>query len=201
MRLVTLQPYEVKRFGVSSDKWLIVREAQEYVYIQSENGEKIRVDAGDKLDISSFRELEIVNPHTAPIRFVFQLTKVELNTTPPTKVQFADSMAVSEIRAPVTTRQETAQRFVSPAHITIEPNKSKRLVAASYSRLETIIQNISDTETEAMIGDSTVSAVVGMPILGDRKAPAGITLTGGGELWAFNNSNQPLKLALMEVYR
>ncbi|EGR2568037.1 TPA: hypothetical protein NGR75_004234 [Vibrio parahaemolyticus] len=201
MKQLTLQPNEVKRFGVGSDKWLIVRESQEYLYVRSDNGERIRVDAGDTLDIHSFKELEISNPHTAPIRVVYQLTKRDLKTTPPAQVKFADSMAISEVRSPVTTRPETAQRFISRDHLVIAPNTKKRLFNASVTRLEAIIQNISDTEAEAMIGDSNVSAVVGLPILGDRQAPAGITITGGGELWAYNNSNQPLKLAMMEVHR
>lgn len=201
MRRLTLKPYEVKRFGVGSDKWLIVREAQEYVYIQDDNGTQIRIESGDKLDISSFKELEIYNPHTVDIRLVVQLTKVDLKTTPPTNVKFADSIAISEVRSPVKTREEAAQRFVSPAHIVIDPNKRARLVRQSFTRIETIIQNISDTETEVMIGDALVSAVAGMPVLGDRTAPAGITLTGGGEIWAYNNSNQALKLAVLEVHR
>ncbi|MGF1716108.1 hypothetical protein L4D08_14625 [Photobacterium chitinilyticum] len=201
MKAITLQPNEVKRFGVGSDRWLIVREAQEYLYIRSDNGEKIRVDAGDTLDISSFKELEVSNPHTTPIRVVYQLTKRDLKTTPPALVKFASSMAISEVRSPVTTRQEIAQRFISRDHLVIQPNSKVRLFNASVTRLEAIIQNISDTETEAMLGDFNVSAVVGLPMLGDRTAPAGMTITGGGELWAYNNSNTPLKLAMMEVHR
>ncbi|OEF91456.1 hypothetical protein [Vibrio splendidus] len=201
MKQLTLQANEVKRFGVGSDKWLIVRESQEYLYVRSDNGEQIRVDAGDTLDIESFKELEISNPHAASIRVVYQLTKRDLKTTPPAQVKFAQSLAVSEIRSIVTTRQETAQRFISRDHLLINPNEKKRLFNASVTRLEAIIQNVSDTEVEAMIGDSNVSAVVGLPVMGDRQAPAGITITGGGELWAYNNSNQPLKLAMMEVHR
>ncbi|CAK1818308.1 conserved hypothetical protein [Vibrio crassostreae] len=201
MKQLTLLANEVKRFGVGSDKWLIVREAQEYLYVSSDNGERIRVDAGDTLDIASFKELEITNPHTASIDVVYQLTKRDLKTTPPAQVKFADSMAVSEIRSIVTTRQETAQRFISRDHLVINPNEKKRLFNASVTRLEAIIQNISDTEVEAMVGDNNVSAVVGLPVMGDRQAPAGITITGGGELWAYNNSNTPLKLAMMEVHR
>ncbi len=201
MKQLTLKANEEKRFGVGSDKWLIVRESQEYLYVRSDNGEKIRVDAGDTLDIASFKELEIINPHASSIRVVYQLTKRDLKTTPPALVKFSESMAVSEIRSVVTTRSETAQRFISRDHLVIQPNQKKRLFNASVTRLEAIIQNISDLEVEAMLGDSHVSAVVGLPIMGDRKAPAGMTVTGGGELWAYNNSNTPLKLAMMEVHR
>lgn len=201
MKQLTLKANEEKRFGVGSDKWLIVRESQEYLYVRSDNGEKIRVDAGDTLDIASFKELEIINPHASSIRVVYQLTKRDLKTTPPALVKFSDSMAVSEIRSVVTTRTETAQRFISRDHLVIQPNQKKRLFNASVTRLEAIIQNISDLEVEAMLGDSHVSAVVGLPIMGDRQAPAGMTVTGGGELWAYNNSNTPLKLAMMEIHR
>ena len=201
MKQLNLKANEEKRFGVGSDKWLIVRESQEYLYVRSDNGEKIRVDAGDTLDIASFKELEIINPHASSIRVVYQLTKRDLKTTPPALVKFSESMAVSEIRSVVTTRTETAQRFISRDHLVIQPNQKKRLFNASVTRLEAIIQNISDLEVEAMLGDSHVSAVVGLPIMGDRKAPAGMTVTGGGELWAYNNSNTPLKLAMMEIHR
>ncbi|MCJ8348055.1 hypothetical protein [Moritella sp.] len=201
MKKLTLKPSETKRFAVSTAKWLIVRESQEYLYIRSDNGERIRVDAGDTLDISSFKELEISNPHTSVINAAIQLTKHQLTTTPPAKVKFADSMAISEIRSPVTVMQIVAQRFISRGHIEIQPNSKTRLFNASVVRLEAIIQNISDTETEAMLGDKDVSAVAGLPVLGDRKAPAGMTITGGGELWAYNNSNTVLKIALLEVHR
>ncbi|CAM3205310.1 hypothetical protein [Moritella viscosa] len=201
MKKLTLQPSETKRFAVGSAKWLIVRESQEYLYIRSDNGERIRVDAGDTLDISSFKELEVSNPHTTIIRAAIQLTKHQLTTTPPAQVKFDGGVAVSEIRSVVTTREETAQRFISRAHIEIQPNSKTRLFNASVVRLEAIIQNISDTETEAMLGDKEVSAVAGLPVLGDRKAPAGMTITGGGELWAYNNSNAVLKIALLEVHR
>jgi len=201
LKKLTLKPDETKRFAVSSAKWLIVRESQEYLYIRSDNGEPIRVDAGDTLDISSFKELEISNPHTAVINVVIQLAKHQLTTTPPAKVKFADSMAISEIRSTVTVTQAVAQRFISRGHIEIQPNSKTRLFNASVVRLEAIIQNISDTETEAMLGDKDVSAVAGLPVLGDRKAPAGMTITGGGELWAYNNSNAVLKIALLEVHR
>ncbi|MCJ8350730.1 hypothetical protein [Moritella sp.] len=201
MKKLTLQPSGTKRFAVSSAKWLIVRESQEYLYIRSDNGERIRVDAGDTLDISSFKELEISNPHTAVINAVIQLAKHKIITTPPAKVKFAESMAISEIRAVVNTRTEIAQRFISRPHIEIQPNSKTRLFNASVVRLEAIIQNISDAETEAMLGDKDVSAVAGLPVLGDRKAPAGMTITGGGELWAYNNSNTVLKIALLEIHR
>jgi hypothetical protein len=201
MKNLTLNPTETKRFAIGSAKWLIVRESQEYLYIRSDNGERIRVDAGDTLDISSFKELEISNPHTAVIHAVIQLAKHKIITTPPAKVKFAESMAVSEIRAVVNTRTEIAQRFISRAHIEIQPNSKTRLFNTSAVRFEAIIQNISDTETEAMLGDKDVSAVAGLPVLGDRKAPAGMTITGGGELWAYNNSNTVLKIALLEVHR
>lgn len=201
MKKLALQPNEIKRFAVGLSRWLIVRESQEYLEIRSDNGERIRVDAGDTLDISSFKELEISNPHTAVISAVIQLTKQQLTTTPPAKVKFAESMAISEIRSPVSVTQPVAQRFISRDHVIIQPNSKTRLFNTSVVRLEAIIQNISDTETEAMLGDKNVSAVTGLPVLGDRKAPGGITITGGGELWAYNNSNTVLKIALLEVHR
>lgn len=198
---VTLAPSEIKRFGVGSANWLIVREADEFLYVRSDNDDRIRVDAGDKLDISAFKEIEVSNPHTVAIDVVYQVSKYALETTPPARVNWAESMAVSEVRSVVTTRPEVSQRFISRDHIVISPNTKVRLFNASVTRREAIIQNISDSEAEAMIGDGNVSAVVGLPVLGDRQAPGGMTITGGGELWAYNNSNVPLKLAVMEVHR
>lgn len=198
---VTLAPSEIKRFGVGSANWLIVREADEFLYVRSDNDDRIRVDAGDKLDISAFKEIEVSNPHTVAIDVVYQVSKYALETTPPARVNWAESMAISEVRSVVTTRPEVSQRFISRDHIVISPNTKVRLFNASVTRREAIIQNISDSEAEAMIGDGNVSAVVGLPVLGDRQAPGGMTITGGGELWAYNNSNVPLKLAVMEVHR
>lgn len=201
MKSITLKPGQSQRFGVSSNKWLVVREAQEYLYLVTDNDERIRIDAGDVLDISEFKYLEVFNPHAKPIRVTYQVTKHKLTTTPPARVQFDGGVAISEIRSVVMTRPETAQRFISREHVVIQPNSKIRLFNASVVRLEAMIQNISETETEAMIGDKEVSAVAGLPVLGDRKAPGGMTITGGGELWAYNNSNVPLKIALFEVHR
>lgn len=201
MRNITLSPKAEQRFSVGGKKYLIVREAQEYIYLSDDQGEKIRIDAGDKLNVSGFNNITLSNPHSANIDVIYQLTKQELFTTPPTKVTFGESIAVSEIRSPVETTTPTAQRFISRDHVIIEPNQKVKLFNTSVVRLEAIIQNISQTEAEIMLGDNKVSAVVGLPILGDRKAPAGMTITGGGELWAFNNANVQAKIALLEVHR
>ncbi|MFT5879567.1 MAG: hypothetical protein ACI86X_000671 [Moritella sp.] len=201
MRKVTLSPDQAQRFGVGGNKYLIVREAQEYIYISNDQGEQIRVDAGDKLNVSEFNNITLSNPHTVNITVVYQLTKQDLTTTPPALVKFGESIAVSEIRSPVNTITPTAQRFISRDHVFIEPNQKVKLFNTSVVRLEAIIQNISQTEAEIMLGDNKVSAVVGLPILGDRKAPAGMTITGGGELWAYNNSNVQARVALLEVHR
>lgn len=201
MRKVTLTPTGEQRFSTGNNKYLIVREAQEFVYVSNDQGEKIRVDAGDKLNISEFENLILSNPHSVNIKVIYQLTKQELTTTPPALVKFGESIAVSEIRSPVNIITPTAQRFISRDHVLIEPNQKVKLFNTSVVRLETIIQNISQTEAEIMLGDNKVSSVVGLPILGDRKAPAGMTITGGGELWAFNNSNTQAKVALLEVHR
>ncbi|OLQ70318.1 hypothetical protein BIT28_16465 [Photobacterium proteolyticum] len=195
-----LQPNSTKRIGVAKHRWLIVREAQEYFYVQSDNGEQIRVDGGDKLDIENLREIDINNPHSVAINVVFQLTMRDIETTPPVTLKMADSMAVSEVRSTVNTREVSPQSFTSPAHITIEPNKKKRLCMASASRREIFVQNISSDECEALIGDQSVSAVSGLSVTGDRQTPAGMTITCGAELWAFNNGSTVLKLALSEVH-
>lgn len=201
MRKVTLTPTGEQRFSTGNNKYLIVREAQEFVYVSNDQGEKIRVDAGDKLNISEFKNLIFTNPHTVNIKVIYQLTKQELITTPPALVKFSDSITVTEVRNPVHTIAPTAQRFISRDHVVIEPNQKVKLFNTSVVRLEAIIQNISQTEAEIMLGDSKVSAVAGLPILGDRKNPSGMTLTGGGELWAYNNSNVPARITILEVHR
>lgn len=195
-----LQAGEIKRVGVSKHRWLIAREAQEYFFVQSDNGERTRVDAGDKLDIADYTEIDISNPHTVPIRVVYQLTNRDIDTTPPVNLKMADSVAVSEVRSTVNTREVSAQSFSSPNHVEIAVGKRKRLCQASASRREILVQNISLTECEAMLGSQAVSAVCGLSVLGDRKAPGALTLNGGGELWAFNNGGSTLKLAVLEVH-
>ncbi|NOH31776.1 hypothetical protein [Vibrio mediterranei] len=80
MRTITLSPNEQRRFGVGFFKFLLVREADEYINLLSDDGDTIRIDAGDKLDVSEFKELEIHNPHTTPIHVVYQLVKVDHTT-------------------------------------------------------------------------------------------------------------------------
>ncbi|MER2495614.1 hypothetical protein ABS858_05910 [Vibrio neptunius] len=195
-----LQPGEVKRISVTRYRWLIVREAQDYFFVQSDNSERTRLDAGDKLDINGIHELDISNPRTTPINVEYQLTDRDIETTPPVNLKVADAMAVTEVRSVVDTREVSAQSFTTPTHIDVAPGERKRLCQASASRKEIIIQNISMNECEAMLGAQAVSAVNGLSILGDRQSPGGITLSGGGELWAFNNGSGPLKLAVLEVH-
>ncbi|MGY3689077.1 hypothetical protein ACXAAV_20565 [Vibrio coralliilyticus] len=195
-----LQPGEVKRISVARYRWLIVREASDYFFVQSDNSERTRIDAGDKLNIDELNELELSNPRTTPTHVVYQLTEREIETTPPVNLKVADAMAVTEVRTIVNTREVSPQSFTSAAHVDIEPGKSRRLCQASASRKEIVVQNISTNECEAMLGGQTVSAVNGLSILGDRQSPGGMTLNGGGELWAFNNGSGPLKLAVLEVH-
>ncbi|KJY93964.1 hypothetical protein TW84_01585 [Vibrio neptunius] len=195
-----LQPGEIKRISVTRYRWLIVREAQDHFYVQSDNRERTRIDAGDRLNIQEFNELELSNPRTTPINVVYQLTEHDIETTPPVNLKVADAMAVTEVRSVVDTREVSAQSFTTPAHLTIDQGKRVRLCQASASRREIIIQNISANECEAMLGGQDVSSVNGLSVMGDRQNPAGMTLTGGAELWAFNNGSGPLKLAVLEVH-
>ncbi|ANW25816.1 hypothetical protein BA953_16600 [Vibrio coralliilyticus] len=195
-----LQPGEVKRISVARYRWLIVREASDYFFVQSDNSERTRIDAGDKLNIDELSELDLSNPRTTETHVVYQLTEREIETTPPVNLKVADAMAVTEVRTIVNTREVSPQSFTSSNHVEILPGHRKRLCQASASRKELIVQNISVNECEATLGGQTVSAVNGLSILGDRQAPGGMTLNGGGELWAFNNGSGPLKLAVLEVH-
>ncbi|MFN3019328.1 hypothetical protein ACK1CN_25660, partial [Vibrio coralliilyticus] len=75
-----LQPGEVKRISVARYRWLIVREASDYFFVQSDNSERTRIDAGDKLNIDELNELELSNPRTTATHVVYQLTEREIET-------------------------------------------------------------------------------------------------------------------------
>lgn len=199
MSRVILQPGVPKRFAVSKGKWLIVREATEYVLMQNETSAPMRVEAGDKIFIGDLKEIELVNPHVVDIAVVCQFADRDMSVQPNTEVQISTSVAVSEIRNEVATRELVSLNMDSHDHFTIEPNERRRLVVANATRKELMISNISDIEGEAMIGGQAVSAVNGWPLVGDRKEPGQMILTVGAEVWAFNNGQFPLKLALIEV--
>lgn len=201
MKRVTLSPGEPKRYGVGKEKWLVVREAAQYIFLQSEDLAPIRLDAGDKLYIEGMKAFELVNPHAVEISVICQLSDRDIYVQPSTEVQISTAVAVTEIRRPVATQELVAQNFDSHDHITILPNDSQRLVFGSATRKELMITNLSDMETEAMIGGQAVSAVNGLPLSGSRDEPGHMILTVGAEVWAFNNGQFPLKLALAEVHQ
>lgn len=92
-----------------------------------------------------------------------------------------------------------ATGMATPTDITIGAGQSKKLVSASNERYELLIQNISGVRVEARVGDSSVSAVRGLVLSGNRTTPAAMSLTHGAEVWAFNNGGTELTLSVMEL--
>ena len=184
MSKLTLQAKETRTHSVGNDRFLIVRSATRYVWVVSDSGERIRVEAGDKLDITPFKNLTVENPHSLVVTVEYQFTRRELSPS-------SSGNATLQTKAP--------PEFATAPHITIERGEKALLVKSDGARVETLIQNISQVEGEAMIGDSNVAPDVGLPVFGNRRNPAGLTISGSGDLWAYNNSETPVTLAVMEV--
>lgn len=201
MSRIILHPGVPRRFAVSKGKWLIVREATEYAFMQNETSAPMRVEAGDKIFIGDLNEIELLNPHAVDIAVVCQFADRDMSVQPNTEIQISSSVAVSEIRKTVSTQELVSLNFSSHDHLIIAPNERRRLVVANATRKELMVVNMSDNETEAMIGGQAVSAVNGMPLAGNRAEPGTMILSVGAEVWAFNNGQFPLKLALSEVYQ
>lgn len=200
MSQATLQPGVPKRFATGKNKWLIVRECAEFVYLCSERQAKIRLEFGDKLDVSQMGEVELVNPHSVPVKIIYQLSQVDMSVQPRFEAKLSESVAVSEIRSVVSVNAVSAQNFVTRDHIEIQPLATKRLVYPSATRKETLIQNISPNEAEARVGDINIGATRGLVLHGSAENIGAMGIDGGGELFAYNNSSSVLKLAVFEVH-
>ncbi|AXN32283.1 hypothetical protein [Vibrio coralliilyticus] len=184
MSNLTLQPKEIRQHSVGNDRFLIVRSATRYIWVVSDGGERIRVEGGDRLDISPFKKISVENPHHIAVTVEYQFTRRDLKPS-------GAATSTNETKAP--------QEFATAPHITIARGEKELLVPANGSRVEVLIQNISQVEGEAMIGDVNVAPDVGLPVMGNRRNPAGLTINGSGDLWAYNNSETPVTLAVMEV--
>lgn len=189
-------------------RYVIIREASQSVILKGDNLRPVELERGDVVDVSQFIELAFFNHNDSSVHIEYQVSDVEVRIrTASTSINGAPD--INEILTPVTvgriqervqTQAQQTQDFVTPEHITLEAHEKKKLCEYSSKRLEVLIQNISSYEAEAMVGNSQVSPTVGLPVLGDRKAPAGLTLTGNGEVWAYNNSDYRMTLAVMEMH-
>lgn len=198
--IITLEPNLIREFAVSaSEKYLIIRHVKHSVEVLLDEESAIQLMTGDRLDISQYQRLVFSNPHNATIQVEFIKTTQKLDNGKAVSVAMPEFLPISSILEAVKTIEQTALNFVTRNHVVIPSFTKSRLVTANATRRELLIQNISNSETEALIGSSSVSAVNGLPVVGDRVRPGGLTLSHGGEVWAYNNSSSDLTISIAEV--
>ncbi|MCG7500038.1 hypothetical protein MHO82_24550 [Vibrio sp. Of7-15] len=217
-----LQPNEIRQVGSANARFLLIRRATKSLELSADRLAPTRIEQGDSVDIGEFDNLTISNPHDTAIEVDFQTSSLRLST------QNNNETTVSEIKAEIRakinddtpvnvnvedstpvnvqvtdqvlkTREQVNTGLMSPDWITLEPNTQKQLVTVNPNRKEVLIQNISENEASANLGDAAVNESKGLPVTGSRETPAGMVLNTSAAVFAFNTSDVPVTFAIAEI--
>lgn len=217
-----LQPNQAMQISTANSKYLLIRKADKHVVLSADRLSPTRIEQGDSVEIIEFDNLTMTNPHSVEIEIDFQVSSLRVST------QNNNDLTVSEIKEQVSakiddstpvavnvddstpvkvlvseqvlkTREQVNTGLMSPEWVTLEPNTQKELVTANPNRKEVMIQNISESEATANIGDAAVNKTKGLPVTGSMEKPAGIVLTTSAGVFAFNTSDIPVTFAIAEV--
>lgn len=217
-----LHPNEVRQVSTANARFLLIRRAAKHIELSADRLAPTRIEQGDSVDIGEFDNLTITNPHDTAVEVDFQTSSLRLST------QNNNEMTVSEIKAEVSakindatpvnvkvedstplnvqvtdqvlkTREQVNTGLMSPDWVTLLPNTQAQLVAANPNRKEVLIQNVSETEATAHLGDAAVNENKGLPVTGSLEKPAGMVLTTSAAVFAFNPSTFPVTFAIAEI--
>lgn len=217
-----LQPNEVRQVSTANARFLLIRRATKHIELSADRLAPTRIEQGDSVDIGEFDNLTISNPHDIAVEVDFQTSSLRLSTqnnnettvseikaeirakindeTPVNvKVEDATPVNVQVTEQVLKTREQVNTGLMSPDWVTLLPNTQQQLVTANPNRKEVLIQNISENEASANIGDAAVNDTKGLPVTGSRETPAGMVLNTSAAVFAFNTSTFPVTFAIAEI--
>lgn len=168
---------------------------------KSQGLDRTTVKPGYSYDLGDIDIIDIHNDGQSDLIVELETSDLKTINGSSAGVEVVNAVTVNEIVHPVEahTKAVNPVSVTTPPDVTIAKGQGKKLVGANPARYELVIQNISAIRGEARVGDANVSSNRGLVVVGSRKVPGSTTLTHGGEVWAFNNSDADVTLSLMEV--
>jgi hypothetical protein len=163
--------------------------------------EKTTVKSGHSYDLNGVDVIDLHNDGNDDLVLEFEVSDLKTVSGSNNGVEIVNAPTIKEIVNPITahTKSLNPVTLQTEIDITLVPGERKKLVDASVSRYELLIQNISGTRTFVRVGDGSVSAVKGLIVVGSRNAPATMSLNTGGAVYAYNDSGEQAVLSILEV--
>jgi hypothetical protein len=163
--------------------------------------EKTTVKSGHSYDLNGVDIIDIHNDGNDDLVVEFEVSELKTVSGSNSGIEIVNAPTIKKIVEPITahTKSVNPVTLQTAIDIVLAPGERKKLVDASVSRYEFLIQNISGTRTFVRVGDDSVSAVKGLIVVGSRNAPATMSLNCGGAVYAYNDSGQQAILSILEV--
>lgn len=193
-----LLPDELQRFGVGNSNYLLMRSSEHYLILRSDRTEEERIYSGDTVNIADLGEIELYNPHPSHVTFEVQFSQRQI--TQLSGGESSISGSINEIKGVVHTEAQTNGVFNTPPWVTVDIGQTVQLSQSNETRRELIIQNVSQVELAAHIGDNNVDDQSGLILIGQKGAPQALILDTSGDVFAYNPSDtHTLTLSVNEV--
>ena len=163
--------------------------------------EKATVKGGHSYDLNGVDIIDIHNDGNDDLVVEFEVSDLKTVSGSNSGIEIVNAPTIKRIVEPVTAHTKSLNPITlqTALDITLVPGERKKLTDASVSRYELLIQNISGTRTFVRVGDSSVSAVKGLIVVGSRNSPATMSLNTGGAVYVYNDSDQQVTLSILEV--
>ena len=182
----TLAANEFRPVGIGQGRWLVIRSAENYIFLKSDNKEAIRVQEGDRVNLSELRNVQFENPHDANNQLVYQLSPVEITNQALPPVTFTGQMV-----------EQPGNDNTHKPKVTIAAGQTALLCAANAARKEVRIALPSDAAGFINMGKLGVLADQGgllEPGMVDYIATE-------GALYAHNPNADSVDVWVMEINR
>ncbi|SIO96687.1 hypothetical protein [Vibrio spartinae] len=184
-------------------KYLIVRSTSAPVFISADGLKPQRLESGDRIQVTEFENMFLTHHSPDIVNFDYQISDLEHKPASTSglvvqriiePIQFEASVRVADGLKVATI---SSSQMVTRPDIEIAPQTKAKLTSGGYRQV--VMQVISDELTALRVGDFNVSGNRGALVIGSKAAIGSLSFDFSGELYAYNASSTPARLAVLEV--
>jgi hypothetical protein len=185
----------------TSGRYLSIINANGNFVLESPKFGSLVGEVGRQYDFEHVASVVFSNNSDIDLTIEYEAANIRVSSTGKGNVSVINELVIKTIKEQIRVKAQADNpaHIITPPIVTIESGQMAKLVDKDTARYELLIQNISGASTVARIGDINVSPVRGLILTGSRQAAGTMSLNGGGEIWAFNDSDTLMTLSIMEV--
>lgn len=207
----TLQPNQVFNLALTG-RYLNVLEVTGDVLAQSSDGIKpFKFKGGRTLDVGNFESLELKNVGNTAATYDVEINNIKIEANSGGEVSIKGAVSVSDMPPVSVTANATVQNgsmqlnepnvIGTVIDVTVAAGASAEIVPARAAKGRRIqLNNVSESKTVCRVGDASVAANRGTPLIGSKDIPSGWIVATRAAVHVFNASTEPAKISVTELY-